>query len=92
MIISDKRGKNNIQEKQEKQIASLGVYVKIYGYLGKIPWWDFKRTGAIQKQSQDILFFSSLKAFTSEDVFAGSLHQMPDKYRIILCHRKDTNG
>lgn len=89
MILSDKWKEKKIQgEKQGKQTACFGVYEKIYWYLGGI----YKELEPfINSQKTSELFFS-LKAFSSEDVFAVSLHQMTGKYGIILCHWKETNG
>lgn len=66
-----------------KKQTTLSIHVKIYRYLDKTSGGYCKRTGAFQKQSQDSSS-SALKALTTGDVFAPSLHQMTDKYFNIL--------
>lgn len=48
-----------------------------------------KHLGGVSKE-QDLIF--SPHSFTSEDVFAVSLHQMTDKYWIFSRPWKETNG
>lgn len=69
--------------KKKKKQTTLSIHVKIYRYLDKTSGGYCKRTRAFQKQSQDSSS-SALKALTTGDVFAPSLHQMTDKYFNIL--------
>lgn len=61
-------------KEQEKQTAYLGFSVKKYTDI------LVKHLGGVSKE-QDLIF--SPHSFTSEDVFAVSLHQMTDKYWIF---------
>lgn len=58
---------------------------KIHWYLGKVSWWNLYSETVTRRVN---FFFSPpSKLFTTEDVFAASLHQMTDECRVILCHR-----